>query len=136
MNGQTTRKILEIGEQYGGDKLEWWELIARTCLKYMSEREIAEMCEHENLLGEYEEEIASEYEYEIDICEDCYLAFHGVLDGELPIPEPLNLIRANMELTDINDSGDGYSFGKSPCDGCGSHLSGNRFIMHVSEPTV
>ena len=136
MNGQTTKKILEIGEQYGGDKLEWWELIARTCLKYMSEREIAEMCEHENLLEEYIDEI--NFDHEIEFCEDCYLTFHGVLEGDIPEPAPLNRITANMTIDDmsINDSGDGYSFGKSPCDGCGSGLYGNRFIMHVSELTV
>ena len=88
----------------------------------------------------------------VDVCADCYWTFHGLSDGAwtgAPVA-PLGYYRSR-ELSDgctvcdpcghdecagarvcgcgYGDPGHGFSWTR--CDGCGSHLGGDRFPLVV-----
>lgn len=91
------------------------------------------------------------YAYTIDVCEDCYMAHAGVVDGPEPDPVPLSLIKETSEVTSgclecepcghpdcangpvcgcgWGDPGHGFSW--SRCEGCGSSLGGNRYSLVI-----
>lgn len=91
-------------------------------------------------LQQFERECAEEAEniFDIQVCEDCYFAFHNGVDPEFVTdkPDPLCLIGIDFDINDKCDvdSGAGYSeFSKTPCQGCGSALAGHRFTLEVAK---
>lgn len=90
------------------------------------------------------------------VCQDCYLAHHGILeDGDpdhVPDREPLGEVPDGVTLTagllreahdpwcDDPDTcsieGEGcehHTFSWSPCDGCGSTLGGDRHALTMHD---
>ena len=72
--------------------------------------------------------------YTVDVCTDCYFAFHT---GEPQQVEPPPLSR----LWDVTVLGgctqhadcEGHGFSWMPCDGCGSVLGGDRYPLAYVE---
>ena len=92
----------------------------------------------------------------IDVCEDCYCAHAGVVEGPEPDPVPLSAIGEGVRVWDgctvcdpcdhgecgrgpscgcgYGDQGHGFSW--SPCQGCGSRLGGNRYPLVLEAVNV
>ena len=98
-----------------------------------------------NLWGllQFERECEEELEniFDIQVCQDCYHAYHNGPDPEFvkdhtARTDPLGLIDFGFDITDKCDvdSGAGFSgFSKESCDGCGSSLAGHRFTLEVAK---
>lgn len=81
--------------------------------------------------------IATLETYTVDVCEDCYFAFHTGVSYPLTEPLPLSLLwdvtilGGCTQHTDPNygDGCESHGFSWMPCDGCGSVLGGDRYPL-------
>jgi len=132
-----TRKVTNhlIESVYEG-QLEW-EQLARACLSYLSEDQVADMADCNELLDEGAFEESSPDFTDIEVCQTCYENYHdSSWLGVQPTPEkPLGLISYRQSLDDMYDSNTETHtvFSWASCDGCGSKLGGTRYPMRLSE---
>lgn len=132
-----TRKVTNhlIESVYEG-QLEW-EQLARACLCYLSEDQVADMADCNELLDEGAFEESTPNSTDIEVCQTCYMFFHYPELVEVqPTPEkPLGLISYGQSLDDMYESNteNHTVFSWASCDGCGSKLGGTRYPMRLSE---
>lgn len=75
--------------------------------------------------------IATLETYTVDVCEDCYFAFHTGVSYPLTEPLPLSLLWDVTILGGCTQHAEceDHGFGWSACDGCGSVLGGMRYPL-------
>lgn len=68
-----------------------------------------------------------------DICTDCLLTLEGVHEDPTSVtPTPMALFNNDPFIVLISPpASDDYHFSHLSCEGCGSRLEGNRYIVHV-----
>lgn len=67
----------------------------------------------------------------VQVCTDCYLAHHGVLEEKPQDVVPLSLL-ADVETCGVetdNEDDIVTPFSSTPCDGCGQRLAGSRYAL-------
>ncbi len=73
--------------------------------------------------------------YSADICVDCYMTGHGVFEGEGDTNELgyrfMSYLWHVDSYTDISGDNSEPHFSWSMCQGCHSHLGGDRFTVDV-----
>lgn len=74
--------------------------------------------------------------YTVDVCEDCYMAFHAPdMVDVVPVPAPLSRLWDVIVLGGCTQhvECEGHGFSWMPCDGCGSVLGGDRYPLAYVE---